>query len=190
MFDDKGKLVASELEQASRTPIDRAAGSQKYIGAAVAPPGIYTLKVAVVDEAASAAASSARSPREINGFGQLHATDLLIADNTARGGAADCPRPSPRISPATSCMPTSSSSRKRPSSCTDATVVMEVAQTDAVARARQHPGAVPAGRRATTAGAAQRQACRSGCCRPGDTSRARHLGQRAQGGPGRRARSA
>ena len=85
MFDDKGKLITSQLEKAVDTPVDRQSRTQKYIGAAVAAPGVYTLKVAVVDQAGKRGSVERTFQARINGFGQLHVTDLLIADNSARG---------------------------------------------------------------------------------------------------------
>jgi hypothetical protein len=58
---------------------------QKYIGAAVAGPGVYTLKVAVVDDAGKRGSVERTFTARINGFGQLHVTDRLIADDSIRG---------------------------------------------------------------------------------------------------------
>ena len=85
MFDDKGKLVTSQLEKALPNPIDQRTKIQKYVGAAVAAPGTYTLKVAVVDAAGKRGSVERTFAARINTFGQLHATDLLIADNSVRG---------------------------------------------------------------------------------------------------------
>ncbi|HET7699143.1 MAG TPA: VWA domain-containing protein [Vicinamibacterales bacterium] len=85
MFDDKGKLVTSQLEPALQNPIDPRSKIQKYIGAAIAPPGTYTLKIAVVDANGKRGSVERTLVARINAFGQLHATDLLIADNTVRG---------------------------------------------------------------------------------------------------------
>ena len=85
MFDDKGKLVSSQLEKAVDSPVDPETRTQRYIGAAVAAPGVYTLKLAVADDAGKRGSVERTFPAKINGFGQLHVTDLLIADNSARG---------------------------------------------------------------------------------------------------------
>lgn len=85
MFDPKGKLVSSQLEKALTNPIDPRSKIQKYIGAVIAPPGTYTLKLAVVDANGKRGSVERTFVARINGFGQLHATDLLIADNTVRG---------------------------------------------------------------------------------------------------------
>ena len=46
---------------------------------------MYTLKVAVVDEEGKRGSVERTFQARINGFGQLHVTDLLIADNSVRG---------------------------------------------------------------------------------------------------------
>ena len=85
LFDDKGKLVSSQLEKALPNPVDPRTKIQKYIGAAIAPPGTYTLKVAVVDDGGKRGSVERTFAAKINAFGQLHVTDLLIADDTVRG---------------------------------------------------------------------------------------------------------
>ena len=85
LIDDKGKVVSSELERVVPNPIDPRTRIQKYIGAAIAPPGTYSLKVAVVDDGGKRGSVERTFVARINAFGQLHATDLLIGDNTARG---------------------------------------------------------------------------------------------------------
>ena len=85
MYDDKGKLVTSDLDKAVSTAIDRQSRTQKYLSAAVVPAGVYTIKIAVVDEAGRRGSVERTFPARINGFGQLHVTDLLIADNSVRG---------------------------------------------------------------------------------------------------------
>jgi VWFA-related protein len=84
MLDEQGKLVSSLLEKAVSEPVDRRTRVQKYVGAAVAPPGVYTLKLAVVDGTGKRGSVERTFPARINGFGQLHVTDLLIADNSVR----------------------------------------------------------------------------------------------------------
>jgi VWFA-related protein len=91
MFDDKGKLVASDLERPVASPVDRGSRTQKYLGAAVAAPGVYTLKVAVVDEAGRRGSVERTFTARINGFGQLHATDLLIAEGKGLSGPRGLP---------------------------------------------------------------------------------------------------
>jgi len=85
MVDDKGRLISSQIEEALTTPIDPRSRMQKYIGAAIAPPGTYTLKLAVVDDGGKRGSVERTFTAKINGFGQLHVTDLLIADDTVRG---------------------------------------------------------------------------------------------------------
>jgi len=115
LVDDKGKVVSSQLEKAVSTPVDRRTRVQKYIGAAVANPGTYTLKLAVVDDAGKRGSIERTFTAKINGFGQMHVTDLLIADNSVQGESV-----TPAVAQIfreTSCMPTSNCSRMHPSSC-------------------------------------------------------------------------
>ena len=122
---------------------------------------------------------------KINGFGQLHATDLLIADNSRSRDRRTDLRPSPRISPATSCTPTSSCSRKSPEQLRGATVVMDVAQTESSPALNSAAARFQQVRRARTRRAARRPACRSGSCLAGRVCGARgDLGRRAPGRPG------
>jgi VWFA-related protein len=85
MFDDTGKLVASQLEKGVDLPIDLQRKTQKHIGGLVIGPGVYTLKVAVIDDAGKRGSVERTFAARINGFGQLHASDMVIADNSARG---------------------------------------------------------------------------------------------------------
>src|SRR4029078_865305 len=85
MFDEKGKLITSQLEKDLANPVDRLRKTQKYVGAAMAGPGTYTLKVAVVDSSGKRGGVERPFNARLNGFGQLHVTDLLIADDSVRG---------------------------------------------------------------------------------------------------------
>src|SRR3954469_2173084 len=85
LVDDKGKVISSQLDKAVATPVDPRTRVQKYIGAAVASPGTYTLKLAVVDDAGKRGSIERTFTAKINGFGQMHVTDLLIADNSVQG---------------------------------------------------------------------------------------------------------
>jgi VWFA-related protein len=129
MFDDKGKLVTSQLEKAVTNAIDPRSKIQKYVGAALAPPGTYTLKVAVVDAAGKRGSVERTFAAKANAFGQLHATDLLIADNSVRGADG--------VTPAVAADFTGDALHAYlelfadvPEPLRNATVVMEVAQTE------------------------------------------------------------
>lgn len=92
MLNDMGQPGASRLERNVATPIDSHRRVQHWVGAAVAPPGQYTLKVAVVDQSGRRGSVERTITARLNGFGQLHATDLLLADNTPQN-AGDAPPP-------------------------------------------------------------------------------------------------
>ena len=92
MLDDRGQPGAGRLEKTVATPIDSLRRVQQWAGAAVALPGTYTVKVAVVDESGRRGSVERTITARLNGFGQVHATDLLLADNTAQNGG-DAPPP-------------------------------------------------------------------------------------------------
>ena len=157
MYDDKGKLVTSDLEKAHNTAIDRQSRVQKYLGAAVVPPGVYTIKVAVVDESGRRGSVERTFTARINGFGQLHVTDLLIADNSVRGAQG--------LPPAVAADFTGDELHayvelfsEAPEQLKNATVVMEVAQNES-ARALD---SVPARFQQVPAGADRRRVAEAG----------------------------
>ena len=84
MVDETGRPAASMLERTVAAPIDRER-RQKYVSSAVVPPGTYTLKLAVVDDTGRRGSIERTFTARINGFGQLHVTDLLISDGTPGG---------------------------------------------------------------------------------------------------------
>ena len=92
MLNDMGQPGASRLERNVAAPIDAQRRVQQWVGAAVAPPGQYTVKVAVVDQSGRRGSVERTITARLNGFGQLHATDLLLADNTPQN-AGDAPPP-------------------------------------------------------------------------------------------------
>lgn len=92
MLDDLGRPGASRLQKTVSNPIDSLRRVQQWAGAAVAPPGNYTVKVAVVDDSGRRGSVERTITARLNGFGQLHATDLLLADNTPQN-AGDAPPP-------------------------------------------------------------------------------------------------
>ena len=117
MLNDMGQPGASRLEKTVASADRFGCGEcSSGSGAAVAPPGTYTVKVAVVDESGRRGSVERTITARLNGFGQLHATDLLLADNTRaeRGRRPSAGRRGSRR--ATSCTPTSNSCRRRPNS--------------------------------------------------------------------------
>ena len=85
LVDDKGNVVSSQLEQVVTAAVNPKTRIQKYIGAAVAPPGTYTLRLAVVDDLGKRGSVERTFTAKITALGQLHVTDLLIADDSAPG---------------------------------------------------------------------------------------------------------
>jgi VWFA-related protein len=88
VLDNKGNVVTSQLEPQLTAAIDPRTRTQKYIGAALTSPGIYTLRMAVVDGDGKRGSVERSFTAKINGFGQLHVTDLLIADDTRSSAGA------------------------------------------------------------------------------------------------------
>jgi VWFA-related protein len=130
MFDDNGKLVTSQLEKGIDIPIDPQRKTQKHIGGLLTTPGAYTLKVAVIDDAGNRGSVERTFAARINGFGQLRASDMVIADNSARGGNG--------LPPAVAADFTGGQlhgflelSSEVPEQLTNATVILEVAQDEA-----------------------------------------------------------
>jgi tetratricopeptide (TPR) repeat protein len=81
---------------------------------------VYTVKIAVVDEAGRRGSVERTFTARITGFGQLHVTDLLIADNSVRGAQG--------LPPAVAAYVELFS--EAPEQLKNATVVMEVAQNE------------------------------------------------------------
>jgi len=88
VLDSKGNVVTSQLEPQLTAAIDPRTRVQKYIGAALTSPGTYTLRMAVVDGEGKRGSVERTFIAKINGFGQLHATDLMIADDTRASAGA------------------------------------------------------------------------------------------------------
>ena len=151
MLDDAGQPGASRLDRNVATPIDSHRRVQHWVGATVAPPGQYTLKVAVVDQSGRRGSVERTIIARLNGFGQLHATDLLIADNTPQN-AGDAPPPVAADLTGDELHAYLELLSEAPEQLTNATVVIEVAQTEAgnaidSAPARLQAAAMAGGRR-------------------------------------------
>ena len=85
LVDDKGNVVSSQLEQTVTSAVHPKTRIQKYIGAAVASPGTYTLRLAVVDDLGKRGSVERTFTAKITALGQLHVTDLLLADDSVPG---------------------------------------------------------------------------------------------------------
>jgi VWFA-related protein len=81
LLDPNGKGVTSQLEKTLKTPIRPETRTQGYYSAALVDPGPYTLKLAVVDQSGRRGSVERSFRAALRAFGQVHATDLLIADN-------------------------------------------------------------------------------------------------------------
>jgi hypothetical protein len=74
--------VANQLEKTLTTPTRPDTHIQTYVGAAFAPPGSYTLKLAVVDDTGRRGSVERNVSAKLNAFGAVETTELLIADNS------------------------------------------------------------------------------------------------------------
>ena len=153
LLDDLGQPGASRLQRTVATPIDSVRRVQQWAGAAVAPPGNYTVKVAVVDESGRRGSVERTITARLKGFGQLHATDLLLADNTAQN-AGDAPPPVAADLNGDQLHAYLELLSEAPEQLTNATVTIEVARSEAgnaieSAPARLQAAEIAGGRRRT-----------------------------------------
>ena len=151
MLDHLGQPGASRLQKTVPNPIDAQRRVQQWVGAAVAPPGNYTVKVAVVDDSGRRGSVERTITARLNAFGQLHATDLLLADNTAQN-AGDAPPPVAADLNGDQLHAYLELLSEAPEQLTNANVVIEVARSETgsaleSAPARLHAADTASGRR-------------------------------------------
>jgi VWFA-related protein len=91
VMDDKGKLVANQIEKTIGTPIRPDTKAQTYVGAALVVPGGYTIKLAVVDDGGRRGSVERSVAAKLNAVGSVQVTDLLIADDSAPGATGLTP---------------------------------------------------------------------------------------------------
>ena len=130
MLNELGQPGASRLQKTVENPIDSLRRVQQWAGAAVALPGNYTVKVAVVDGSGRRGSVERTITARLNGFGQLHATDLVLADNTPQN-AGDAPPPVAADLNGDELYAYLELLSEAPEQITNATVVIEVAQSAA-----------------------------------------------------------
>jgi VWFA-related protein len=81
LLDAKGRLVASQVEKDVSTPIRAATRTQHHVGSLAADaPGLYTLKVAVVDSRGTRGSVEHTFRAQLATAGQIRVTDLLIGE--------------------------------------------------------------------------------------------------------------
>ena len=85
LVDEQGRVAASQIERALTTPVVRETQTQNYVTAILAAPGMYTLKLAVIDQEGRRGSVERTFTAKINAMGPLRATDLLIADDKVVG---------------------------------------------------------------------------------------------------------
>ena len=129
MLDDMGRPGASRIHPTVPAPIDTLRRTQQWVGAAVAPPGTYTVKIAVVDASGRRGSVERTINARLNAFGQLRATDLLLADNTTQN-AGDAPPPVSADLTGDELHAYFELLSEAPEQLTNASVVVEVAQSE------------------------------------------------------------
>ena len=83
--DARGTLVASQFEKALALPsADDAGRPQRYTGAAVVDPGIYNLKLAVIDPKGRAGSIERTFEAALPSAGQLKFGELMLAEVSGR----------------------------------------------------------------------------------------------------------
>jgi VWFA-related protein len=130
MLNDMGQAGVTRLHKVVGAPIDAARRVQQWVGAAIAPPGNYTVKVAVVDESGRRGSVERTISAKLNAFGQIRVTDLLLADNTTQN-AGDAPPPVAADLTGDELHAYFELLSEAPEQLTNATAVVEVAQSEA-----------------------------------------------------------
>jgi VWFA-related protein len=92
LLDGSGRIVSSQFERELKTPVDADSSIQRFVTAAAADaPGIYGLKLAVVDDAGRRGSVQHAFRAQLTQAGEVRAADLLIADTALAG--SDGPSP-------------------------------------------------------------------------------------------------
>lgn len=87
LLDTKGTLIGSLLEKDVATPIRAASRTQAFVSSVVADtPGLYTLKVAVVDGRGTRGSVEHTFRAQLSSAGQVRLTDLLIGEQSVSAG--------------------------------------------------------------------------------------------------------
>ena len=82
LIDDKGKVVVSQAERRLTSPVSPQTHEQKYLGAAIASPGTYTLRLAAIDANGRRGSLERTVSADTKALGSIRVTDLLIAENS------------------------------------------------------------------------------------------------------------
>ena len=90
MLDEKGALAATDFVPTVTAPVDEAR-DQTYLGAALVPPGVYTLKLGVVDNVGKRGSVEHSFRAQLESAGQVRIGGPLLA---AREGESGSLRPS------------------------------------------------------------------------------------------------
>jgi VWFA-related protein len=85
MLDQKGALAATDFTPAVETPVS-AARTQTHLGAVLVPPGLYTLKLGVVDSAGKRGSVEHTFQAQLESAGQVRIGGPLLAAREGESG--------------------------------------------------------------------------------------------------------
>lgn len=85
LVNSKGDLVSSQIEPDVQSPI-LPSRAQTFVGSAIVDPGVYTLKLAVVDDLGRRGSVEHSFRAQLASAGQVRITDLLLAETDPGAG--------------------------------------------------------------------------------------------------------
>jgi VWFA-related protein len=86
LTDEKGKMIDSQIDREVKVAVDPITKRQTYTGFVFSnTPGAHTLKIAVVDESGRRGSVERTFRAALTPFGQVRATDLLVAERLQEG---------------------------------------------------------------------------------------------------------
>ena len=82
VVDDRGRVIASQIEKDVTAPVREPAKIQTYVGSVLAEePGVHTVKLAVVDGRGKRGSVERTFRAQTSSAGQIRVTDLVLAEN-------------------------------------------------------------------------------------------------------------
>lgn len=90
LFDTSGQIVTSRVEPSVVTRVNPRTGAHQYFGAVLVDrPGVYTLKMAVIDDLRRRGSVEHTFDAQLRTAGPLRIGDLMLAENLAEDGSGD-----------------------------------------------------------------------------------------------------
>jgi VWFA-related protein len=92
LLDGSGNIVSSQFERQLKTPVNGNTQTQHFVAAALGgAPGVYGLKLAVVDEEGRRGSIQHAFRAQLTTAGELRVADLVIGENPSGGSAGAAP---------------------------------------------------------------------------------------------------